>query len=111
MNTVVTGKRILIIGINYWPEETGNAPYTTGIAEHLAAAGNDVHVVAGMPYYPSWTVRDGYTGKLRSNEQRNGVHIHRFRQYVPSSQSALKRAGFEFSFLVNAMATRSLPKP
>ena len=27
--------RLRIIGINYAPESTGNAPYTTGLAEHL----------------------------------------------------------------------------
>lgn len=111
MTSAVTGKRILIIGINYYPEETGNAPYTTGIAEHLAAIGNNVHVVAGMPYYPSWTIEKGYERRLRQTETVNGVTIHRFRQYIPSTQTAIKRAGFELSFLVNAMVARGIPQP
>ena len=28
--------RILLSAINYAPEKSGNAPYTTGLAEHLA---------------------------------------------------------------------------
>lgn len=111
MTARVTGKCILIVGINYHPEETGNAPYTTGIAEHLAANGNTVHVVAGMPYYPSWTVPETYRGRLRKTELRNGVTIHRFRQYVPGTQTALRRAGFELSFLLHAMTVRGIPKP
>ena len=31
--------RVLIVGANYWPEESGNAPYTTGVAEDLARTG------------------------------------------------------------------------
>lgn len=104
-------RRILVIGINYWPEETGNAPYTTGLAEHLASEDHDVHVIAGMPYYPSWTIAPDYQQTLRKTEIRNGVTIHRFRQYIPSRQSAIRRAGFELSFLLHAMTARALPKP
>ena len=32
----VAGKHVLVVGINYAPEPTGIAPYTTGLAEHLA---------------------------------------------------------------------------
>jgi glycosyltransferase involved in cell wall biosynthesis len=105
------GQNILIVGINYFPEETGNAPYTTGIAEHLALKGHRVQVVAGMPYYPSWTVDPGYQGKLRLKEQRNGVTIHRFRQYVPSKQTAIRRAGFEVSFFLNSMTATGIRRP
>jgi len=43
------GKHILLIGINYWPEETGNAPYTTRLAEHLVSCGASVTAITGMP--------------------------------------------------------------
>lgn len=51
---------IRIYGINYAPEETGIAPYTTGLAEHLAASGHRVSVATGLPHYPAWDVPDGY---------------------------------------------------
>lgn len=111
MHTIAPSRTTLIFGINYWPEETGNAPYTTGLAEHLARLGDEVHVVAGMPYYPSWRVHADYAGKLRMTERRNGVTIHRFRQYIPESQNAITRIGFETSFLVNAMIARGIPRP
>jgi hypothetical protein len=33
--------RVLITGINYCPEPSGIGPYTAGLAEHLAARGDD----------------------------------------------------------------------
>lgn len=102
---------VLIFGLDYWPDETGIAPYTTAFAEYLAEHGDRVDVVAGMPYYPEWTVRKGYTGALRRTETRNGVTIHRRRQYVPSHQSAPMRGGYEASFLVNASLGLDIPRP
>ena len=46
--------RVLITSSYYWPEDTGNAPYVTGLAEHLAARGDDVVVATGFPHYPEW---------------------------------------------------------
>ena len=42
--------RILVLGINYWPEETGIAVFNTGRCEYLAAKGHDVTMVTGFPY-------------------------------------------------------------
>jgi glycosyltransferase involved in cell wall biosynthesis len=96
------GRRILISGINYFPEVSGISPYTTGIAEHLAGRGADVVVLTAMPSYPSWKVFDGYRGTLRRLQPERGVEVHRFRGYVPQTQSALRRAAYEFSFLAHA---------
>ncbi len=107
----LSGRRILLTGINYWPEETGNAPYTTGLAEHLAARGAQVTVVTGMPYYPAWQVWDGYRGKLRLRETIQGVDVRRYRHYVPGRQTAIRRALFEATFLFNALLTAGIPRP
>ena len=57
----VRGRRVLVVGVNYWPEdESGVAPYTTLFAEHLAAAGARVTVLTAPPHYPSWRIADGY---------------------------------------------------
>ena len=50
------GKRmkLLVLGLNYTPEPVGIAPFTTGLAEGMAARGHTVTVVAGQPYYPQW---------------------------------------------------------
>jgi hypothetical protein len=42
-----------LVGINYWPEPTGNAPYNTDLAEKLAQVGG-VTVITGIPHYPWW---------------------------------------------------------
>ncbi len=47
---------MLVIGINYSPEPTGIAPYTTGMAEQLAAPARSVTVLTGVPHYPDWRV-------------------------------------------------------
>src|SRR3972149_5416494 len=75
--------RLVILGINYAPESTGTAPYTTGLAEHLAAAGHEVTVVTGMPHYPSWRIAAGYRGRLTTRGERGGGHGVRRGPYAP----------------------------
>ena len=97
--------RVLLIGINYAPEESGNAPYNTGFAEHLAQQGHEVHFLAGVPHYPSWTRGQAKSGLI------NGVHVHRRWHFVPRSQSAPKRALYEGTFLLTGASLVGLPKP
>jgi colanic acid biosynthesis glycosyl transferase WcaI len=105
-----TSGRVRIYGLDYWPDVTGIAPYTTAFAEYLAAQGDVVDVVAGMPYYPEWQVKPGYERTFRRTEERNGVTIHRRRQYIPTRQSAARRALYEATFVAqNAFDT--LPRP
>ncbi|ROZ63281.1 glycosyltransferase WbuB [Kocuria soli] len=75
--------RILIIGLNYAPEPTGNAPYTTALARGLVERGHTVTVLTGYPHYPEWRIAEGYTGR-RQTELIDGVRVHRFRHMVPS---------------------------
>jgi glycosyltransferase involved in cell wall biosynthesis len=103
--------RVLLFGVNYWPEETGIAPYTTGLAEHLASGGADVTVVAGMPYYPQWRVPEAYRGRQRVRETLRGVTVLRHRQYVPARQTAARRALFEGSVLLNGLSALRQPRP
>lgn len=90
---------ILITSLNYAPEETGVAPYATGVAEHLAARGYRVTVVAGLPHYPRWRVAPEYRRAPRV-EARNGVEVRRVPHYVPARQSALRRGLYEASSLL-----------
>jgi len=83
--------------MHYAPEPTGNAPYTTGLAEGLARRGHDVHVIASHPHYPEWRVRAGYGG-WSTSEQRNGVSLRRLRHYVPRRPTAARRLLSELSF-------------
>ena len=43
-------KRMLIVGINYVPEQVGIGPYTAELATTVAAAGFGVEVITAKPY-------------------------------------------------------------
>ena len=96
---------VLIIGINYRPEATGIAPYTSDLAEHLAASGHRVTVITGFAHYPAWRLESGER-RMRAEESRNGVRVLRRRHYVPRSQSAMRRAAYEATFLVHGALSR-----
>jgi colanic acid biosynthesis glycosyl transferase WcaI len=95
--------RILALGINYWPEEFGIAPFSTGRCEYLASRGHEVTVCTGFPYYPKWQVRDGYRGRWTTTEVRNGVTILRSWLYVPRRVTSLRRILHEGSFIASSM--------
>jgi colanic acid biosynthesis glycosyl transferase WcaI len=95
--------RILVLGINYVPEKTSVAPFTTGLCEHLAALGHRVTVITAFPYYPEWRVWDGYRGELYRREWIRGVEVRRVRHFVPSRASRLlQRLAHDFSFTLTA---------
>jgi colanic acid biosynthesis glycosyl transferase WcaI len=96
--------KIAIVGINYFPEVTGIAPYTTGMAEGLAACGHEVNVVTGLPHYPEWRVYDGYRSQRSYRETINGVTVDRLRHYVPEKPSPRNRIRMEASFARAALA-------
>lgn len=94
--------RITILGINYSPEPSGNAPYTTSLAEGLLQAGHEVHVVTGYPHYPEWNLKRGYSGWV-SREEINGVSITRLRHFIPQNPTAIARMHMELSFGLRLM--------
>lgn len=104
MKSPLTGECVLIVGVNYWPEATGIAPYTTALAEHLARRGARVTVLTGMPHYPAWRVFPEYQGRWYVRQRVCGVAVHRVRLYVPARQTALRRALFELSFVAHVLS-------
>jgi glycosyltransferase involved in cell wall biosynthesis len=100
------GPRISIIGINYEPEPTGIAPYTTDIAEYLSDSAASVTVLTGVPHYPTWQVPERYRGRIRYHEKAHGgIEIIRYAHYVPGRQTAVTRATYELSFMANVLAS------
>lgn len=98
--------KIKIVGINYFPEVTGIAPYTTGMAEGLAACGHEVSVITGLPHYPEWRIYDGYRSRRSYRETINGVTIERLRHYVPQKPSPHNRIRMEASFARAALTAK-----
>jgi len=96
--------RILIIGINYDPERTSVAPFTTGLSEHLVSKGHSVRVITAFPYYPEWRIWNGYRRKLTRKEVINGVEVRRVIHFVPWKASRLlQRLLHDFSFAATAL--------
>ena len=99
-------KKITIIGINYYPEDSAIGLYTTQKAEHLASNGYDVTVITGFPYYPQWKVHEEYKSKpYLLKESTNGVNVFRSKQYVPSKPTFFNRilhlSSFTFGNFLN----------
>lgn len=95
--------RILVLTINYWPEQTGIGAVLTRRCEYLAASGHEVTVCTSMPYYPEWRVYSEYSKKIFVREARNGVNILRSWAWVPSKVTSAKRVLFEASFLATSI--------
>ncbi|WP_457143599.1 glycosyltransferase family 4 protein [Mycobacterium sp. URHB0021] len=89
--------RVAILGINYTPEPTGIAPYTTGLASGLTKRGHDVRVLTGYPHYPQWKRYRGSAG-FRSDDEIDGVRIRRFNHHVPEKVTWPGRAAMELTF-------------
>ncbi|GAB6898221.1 glycosyltransferase [Kineosporia succinea] len=123
----LASKHVLVVGINYAPEPTGIAPYTTGMADHLTTRARSVTVLTGMPHYPNWQLDPQYRFRLRTREigrqtgdefdgvaglgPNDGLLIRRLRHYVPSRQSAVRRAGYEFTFMMNCLSAKVEQRP
>nr|WP_275585364.1 glycosyltransferase family 4 protein [Blastococcus saxobsidens] len=89
--------------MNYAPETTGIAPYTTGLARHLALSGHDVTVITGHPHYPEWRLHPGYE-KPRPQTDDHGVRLIRVPHPVPRNPSGVSRVWMEIVFAVRAAA-------
>jgi glycosyltransferase involved in cell wall biosynthesis len=105
----VPALRVLILGLNYAPEPTGIAPYTTGMAQGLARRGHRVRVITGYPHYPQWRIDDRYGG-LRTRELDGIIEITRVRHPVPRNPSGFGRIGMEVAFAAHAFSVRE-PTP
>jgi colanic acid biosynthesis glycosyl transferase WcaI len=95
--------RILIFGINYYPELTGIGKYTAEMATWLSKQGHSVLVITGKPYYPEWKIHKHYKWKLWQKETIEGVRILRSPLYVPSKQTPFRRILHELSFLIGVV--------
>lgn len=96
--------RILIYGLNYAPELTGIGKYTGEMAAWLSARGHEVRVVTAPPYYPAWSVREDYRGKLYRVERGTGEPVvFRTPLYVPAKPTGLKRVAHLASFMLGSL--------
>jgi colanic acid biosynthesis glycosyl transferase WcaI len=100
--------RILIYGLNYAPELTGIGKYTGEMSSWLAARGHEVRVVTAPPYYPAWSIREDYRGKLYRTENAAKQNpsepiVYRTPLYVPAIPTGLKRMAHLASFMLGSL--------
>ena len=95
--------KVLIVGLNYAPEPIGIGPYTTGLAEFLAARGHRVEVITGRPYYPQWRGYPGFRRFVWRRAHENGVGVTRCWHYIPRVPGGINRVLHHFSFAMTAL--------
>jgi colanic acid biosynthesis glycosyl transferase WcaI len=91
-------KKILVIGINYFPEITSTGLYTTEMVEYLKDK-YQVEVLTGFPYYPQWEIYYSYIDKPNFYQENiHGVNVYRYKQYVPKKITAFNRLRHLYDF-------------
>lgn len=93
--------RVLIVGVNYAPEKVGIGPYTSGLAEGLAAQGHQVRVITSYPHFPGWRVDQRVVDSASPT-----VEVTRVRHYTPRNPTLLRRVLFELAFGARAAVQR-----
>lgn len=99
--------KLFLMCMNYAPEQTGIAPFTTDLAEYLAARGHEVTVATTFPHYPEWETYAPYRGKRTLRETRNGVTIVRRAIPLPKRATTLRRVLYDT--MLGVTAFRSAP--
>ncbi len=102
---------MLAIGINFGPEHTGIAPYTTQLCEYLVGCGASVEVFTGVPHYPDWTVDPASRWRVRRVDKRDRFEVRKLRHFVPKKQTAVRRAMYELSFALHVALQHPRERP
>jgi colanic acid biosynthesis glycosyl transferase WcaI len=100
-------KRLLLIGGNFTPEQTGIGKYNGEMINWFSNRGYDCTVITTSPYYPHWKVQQPYSNKWYKKEVIKGsssdITVYRCPQYVPGQPSGLKRLIQEVSFNLSSL--------
>ena len=79
---------VLFVSRYYWPELIGSAPFSTDIAEWLAAHGRPTTMVSGLPHYPHDDVFPAYRDRRCVRETVCGVAVERLSAAAPMRVAA-----------------------
>ena len=95
---------ILLISMNFAPELTGIGKYSGEMADGLVARGHDVRVVCAPPYYPTWRLQGGCSGRQYSVERRRpGLTIYRCPIWIPKRPDGVRRLLHLASFALSSL--------
>ncbi len=95
--------KILLYSMNFAPELAGIGKYSGEMAEWLQARGHEVRVIASPPFFPQWSVFEGYSAWMYRRSDWNGVTVWRAPTWVPSQPRALGRIGHLLSFTLSSV--------
>ena len=90
--------KILIYGVNYFPEPVGIGKYTSEMAEMLNSLGHDVSIIASSPYFPEWVAKNNFY----RTEFIKGVKVQRCPIWVPKNPSGFTRILHLLSFSITS---------
>ena len=97
--------KLLIYGLNFWPELTGVGKYSGEMAQWLVERGHAVDVISAPPYYPAWQVAPGYSSTRYQREAwgtGGRVRITRCPLWVPHRVSTVRRLLHLASFALSS---------
>ncbi len=94
--------KILVSSINFYPDHSGIALYSTDLPVFFAEHGHEVTMVTGFSYYPKWRKLPNDNGKLFASEVYKRVRLLRGYLYVPEKVSTIRRMLHELSFVMFA---------
>lgn len=95
--------KILLYSMNFTPELAGIGKYSGEMAQWLHARGHDVRVIAAPPFFPQWSVFDGYSAWRYRKTVWNGITVWRAPTWVPKKPRTLARMAHLFSFMLSSI--------
>jgi len=97
-------RRLLVVALNYAPELTGIGKYVSEMTEWLTTEKQlTVRVVTAPPYYPAWSVANGYSALRYRKERVAGVEVYRCPLWVPRQPRGLTRILHLLSFALSSL--------
>ncbi len=95
--------KIILLSMNFAPELTGIGKYSGEMADELVARGHEVIVVCAPPYYPKWSVGQGYSNQAWTREHpKPGLTVLRCPVWLPRRLGGLSRLIHLASFALSS---------
>ncbi|MBN2570195.1 MAG: glycosyltransferase family 4 protein [Deltaproteobacteria bacterium] len=94
--------RFIFLGVDYYPQTVGIAPFNTKLAEYLVSVGHKVTFICTAPRLANWKIVPGYKNSFISSEGINGVNVKRTYCRLPKANSGFERIIFEVSFSITS---------
>jgi colanic acid biosynthesis glycosyl transferase WcaI len=99
-------KRILLLGGNFSPEQTGIGKYNGEMIQWFAEHGYECTVITTAPYYPQWEAQAPYSNRHYSREilitKGNPIEVYRCPHYVPACPDGKKRILSDLTFSITS---------